>query len=91
MRTDTRQRAERRPAPAPAPARRRRPTAQEREAAQELERLEAEASYHRDRLALYHARVITAQPSSAARLRELRHASEAADARLAHAKQHGPA
>jgi hypothetical protein len=76
-----------RPAPA-APARRPRPTAAERDAAAELERLEAEAGYHRDRLALYHARVITARPSSPVRLRELQRASAAADARLAHAKQH---
>ena len=75
------------PPAAPPPVRRPRPTAAERDAAAELERLEAEASYHRDRLALYHARVITARPSSAARLRELQRASAAADARLTHAKR----
>ena len=84
MRADTEERAERvRP---PAPPRRPRPTQAEREAALELERLEAEASYHRDRLALYHARVITARPSSPTRLRELQRASAAADARLDHVK-----
>jgi hypothetical protein len=84
MRTDTEERAER--VRAPAPARPRRPTAHERAEAMELERLEAEARYHRDRLALYNARVITARPSSPARLRELQRTSESADARLAHAK-----
>ncbi len=90
MRTDSDERAERAPEPAPAPPRPRRPrpTAKEREAANELERLEAEAAYHRDRLALYHARVVTARPSSATRRRELQRASTAADERHAHAKQH---
>ena len=89
MRADARERTER-PAPAPpAPVRSPRPTAAEREEALELERLEAEASYHRDRLALYHAKVITARPSSPARLRELERASASADARLAHARRHG--
>ena len=90
MRADAREPA--RPAappPAPRPRPRPRPTAAEREASLELERLEAEANYHRDRLALYHAKVITARPSSATRLRELQRASESADARLAHARQHG--
>jgi hypothetical protein len=73
--------------PVRAPERPRRPTAAERDAAAELERLEAEASYHRDRLALYHARVVTARPSSPARLRELQRASASADARLTHAKR----
>jgi hypothetical protein len=85
MRTDTIERAQPAPPPARLP-RRPRPTAKEREAALELERLEAEARYHRDRLALYHARVVTARPSSPVRLRELQRASESADARLAHAK-----
>jgi hypothetical protein len=67
-----------------------RPTAAERErtrqATAELEQLGAEAQYHRDRLALYHARVVSAKPASASRLRELQRTSAAADARLAHAK-----
>jgi hypothetical protein len=75
------------PATPPSP---RRPTAAERErtrqAAAELEQLGAEAQYHRDRLALYNARVVTAKPASASRLRELQRTSAAADARLAHAK-----
>jgi hypothetical protein len=67
-----------------------RPTAAEREhtrqAAAELEQLSAEAQYHRDRLALYHARLVSAKPASATRLRELQRTSAAADARLAHAQ-----
>ena len=62
---------------------------------------EAQARYHRDRLALYRARVLSAKPASAARLRDLQRASAAADARLRHAErpdataakdsdQHGP-
>jgi hypothetical protein len=51
----------------------------------DLKALEAEARYHRDRLALYRARVLSAKPSSAARLRELERISTAADARLRHA------
>jgi hypothetical protein len=54
-------------------------------AARDLQELEAQARYHRDRLALYRARVLTAKPASAARLRELQRISEAADARLRHA------
>jgi hypothetical protein len=53
--------------------------------APDLQELEAQARYHRDRLALYRARVLTAKPSSAARLRELQRISTAADARLRHA------
>jgi hypothetical protein len=68
--------------------------------APDLPALEAEARYHRDRLALYRARVLSARPTSAARLRELQRISTAADARLRHAarressdatvNQHGP-
>jgi hypothetical protein len=58
------------PAPLPAP---------------DLQELDAQARYHRDRLALYRARVLSAKPASAARLRELQRASAAADARLRHA------
>ena len=53
--------------------------------APDLQALEAQAHYHRDRLALYRARVLTARPASPARLRELQRASAAADARLRHA------
>jgi hypothetical protein len=53
--------------------------------APDLQELEAQARYHRDRLALYRARVLSAKPTSAARLRELQRTSAAADARLRHA------
>ena len=49
-------------------------------------RLEAEARYHRDRLALYRARVFNSKPTSPSRLRELERTSRAADARLQAAK-----
>jgi hypothetical protein len=57
----------------------------------DLQELEAEARYHRDRLALYKARVLSAKPASAARLRELEQISTAADARLSHAATHAMA
>ena len=53
--------------------------------APDLQELEAQARYHRDRLALYRARVLSAKPTSTARLRELQRISTAADARLRHA------
>jgi hypothetical protein len=53
--------------------------------APDLRELEAQARYHRDRLALYRARVLSARPTSPARLRDLQRASAAADARLRHA------
>ena len=55
----------------------------------ELEQLEAEARYHRDRFDLYRARVISGSSSttSAARLRELERAATAAAERLAHARR----
>jgi hypothetical protein len=62
-------------APRPAPAPRLDP---------ELERREAEARYHRERLALYRARVLSGRPSSLARLRELERVSAAATERLTH-------
>ena len=55
-------------------------------AAAEVQRLEAEARYHRDRLALYRARVLSARPTSVGRLRELERISESADARLRRAR-----
>ncbi len=69
----------------PAPPRRR-PPAPPRDA--ELERLEAEARYHRDRFNLYHARVVSGSsvPTSATRLRELERTATAAAERLAHAR-----
>ena len=54
---------------------------------QNLETLEAEARYHRDRLALYRARVYANKPTSATRLRELERTSAGADARLQHARR----
>jgi hypothetical protein len=45
-------------------------------------RLAAEARYHRDRLALYRARIVSSKPTSPSRLRELEQTSRAADARL---------
>ena len=58
----------------------------ERQAQLQLEHLEAEARHHRNRLALYNARVLTGRPSSQMRLEELRRISAGADARLEHAK-----
>ena len=55
-------------------------------AAAELQRLEVEARYHRDRLALYRARLLSARPASAGRLRELERISAGADARLRYAQ-----
>ena len=71
----------------PAPPPRRRPPEPRRDA--ELERLEAEARYHRDRFNLYHARVVSGSsvPTSATRLRELERTATAATERLAHARQ----
>ena len=70
----------------PAPSRRR-PPDPPRDA--ELERLEAEARYHRDRFDLYHARVISGSrvATSATRLRELKRTATAAAERLAHARK----
>jgi hypothetical protein len=48
--------------------------------------LDAEARYHRDRLALYRARVYANKPTSAKRLRALERTSAAANARLTHAR-----
>jgi len=74
--------------PAPAPPARpatRRAVAPVGLPAPDLQELENEARYHRDRLALYRARVLSAKPASAARLRELERVSAAAHARLRHA------
>jgi hypothetical protein len=71
-------------APAPSEPRATNSTARDHE--QNLETLEAEAHYHRDRLALYRARVYANKPTSATRLRELERTSVAADARLKHAR-----
>jgi hypothetical protein len=73
------------PDPPPAPSVRRPVTPRAVLPAPDLQELEAQARYHRDRLALYRARVLSAKPTSAARLRELQRVSAAADARLHHA------
>ena len=52
------------------------------DASPDLERLEAEARYHRERLALYRARVYGGRLTSDTRLRELQRTAEAADARV---------
>ena len=62
------------------------PGERERQAAIHLERLEAEARHHRNRLALYNARILTGRPASPTRLEELQRISARADARLAHAR-----
>ena len=49
--------------------------------------LEAEDRYHRERYALYRAKTYGPRPTSPARLRTLRLASEAADRRLRHARE----
>jgi hypothetical protein len=48
----------------------------------ELARLEAEARYHRERLALYRAKAYGPRPTSLTRLRELERTSAGAQARL---------
>ncbi len=48
----------------------------------ELARLEAEARYHRERLALYRARIYASKPTSGERVRELERAAAYADERL---------
>ena len=53
----------------------------------DLSILEAEARYHRERLALYRARVVSAKPTSSGRLQELEPAAAAATARLRHARR----
>jgi hypothetical protein len=49
--------------------------------------LEAEARFHRERLALYRARRYGARPTSEARFRELVRASELAERRLKDARE----
>jgi hypothetical protein len=53
----------------------------------DLVQLEAEARYHRDRLALYRARAYSGRDTSDTRLRELERTSAAADERLRHARR----
>ena len=49
--------------------------------------LEAEARYHRERLALYRARTFSSRPTSPGRLREMEQASDRAEQRLRHARR----
>ena len=72
---------------APNPSEPRAPNTTARADDERLEILGAEARYHRDRLALYRARVYANKPTSATRLRELEATAAAADARLAHARE----
>jgi hypothetical protein len=55
----------------------------------DMEQLEAEARYHRDRYELYRARVRSGSstPTSPARLRALEQSATAAAERLAHARR----
>jgi hypothetical protein len=55
----------------------------------DLSDLEAQARYHRDRLALYRARIQGSQPTSLGRLRELERAATAAEERLRSARRTG--
>jgi hypothetical protein len=55
--------------------------------AAELSDLEAQARYHRDRLALYRARMQGSHPTSSVRLRELEQAAAAAEDRLRTARR----
>jgi hypothetical protein len=52
---------------------------------EELERLRADARYHRERLELYRAKAYGPRPTSATRLRELERAHQVAQDRLDHA------
>jgi hypothetical protein len=53
----------------------------------DLEHLEAEVRYHRDRLRLYRQRIVSAKPTSPARLRELERVADAAVERLKSARR----
>ena len=57
--------------------------------APDISDLENQARYHRDRLALYRARMHSSRATSVARLEELEHASTAADERLRTARRLG--
>jgi hypothetical protein len=53
----------------------------------QLEELQAEARYHRERYDLYRAKMYALRPTTTARLRELERAHVSADARLRRAEQ----
>ena len=55
--------------------------------AADLSELEAQAHYHRERLALYRARMQGSHPTSTVRLRELERAASTADDRLGTARR----
>jgi hypothetical protein len=74
MREDSTPRRDDPPAVAPAPQ-------------PDLEHLEAEARYHRDRLRLYRQRTVSSKPTSPTRLRELERVADAADERLRSARR----
>jgi hypothetical protein len=54
---------------------------------QDLERLEADVRYHRDRLRLYRQRIFSAKATSPVRLRELERVAAAAVERLRNARR----
>lgn len=53
----------------------------------EIEQLEAQARYHRERLALYRARINSSRPATAAGLRERERLCEHAERRLRRARE----
>jgi len=53
----------------------------------DLERLEAEARYHRERLSLYRARAYGSDTTTPGRLRELERAAAQAEQRLGSARE----
>ncbi|WP_028063088.1 hypothetical protein [Solirubrobacter soli] len=83
-------RRRRKPVPAPSAPEARRPLPAAPVAlAPDLTELEDQARYHRDRVALYRARMHGSQPTSVGRLEELERASAAADERLRTARRVG--
>ena len=56
---------------------------------EEIERLRADARYHRERLDLYRARAYGPRATSPTRLRELERAHDGAEERLRHALSEG--
>jgi hypothetical protein len=56
-------------------------------AADHLDELRAQARYHRQRLDLYRAKILSGRPTTPTRLRELEQAAALAAERLAHAER----
>ena len=54
-----------------------------------IEELQADARYHRERYALYRAKMYGPRPPTLTRLRELERAVQGAEARLRRAQQQG--